>query len=149
MVTKASKYDGFAAEGWTNVEQVKQALESRDKAIVDIRKERDAAKADAEEWRKKLTDLVTYCAKALDTRIDEVEVRTKLDEMSGILDQFEDMKTAYSKDKLKWAETETEFVAEIARLTSILGQENVLENVNAEELLKELVKRLLKILRLN
>lgn len=145
LVTKSTKYDGFASQGWTNPEQVTQAIETRDKAIVDLRKERDGAVADAEEWRKKLNDLVSYAAKALDCRIDEVEVRTKLDEIERVMTELEDKATNYSTDKLKWAETESELNVEIARLNALVKNSNVLENSKTSDLIREVVRRLIKI----
>lgn len=145
LVGKSTKYDAFAKEGWTTPEQVTQAIASRDKAIGDIRKERDIAKADAEEWRKDYNELLSYVAKALDTRIDEVEARSALDNVKNKLESCDTLGSNYDSDKLKWAETELELNTEVARLSALLKQENVLENVVTSDLIKEIIRRLIKI----
>lgn len=147
LVAKATAYDRFLKHGWENLQQITQELENRDKAIADLKGERDGARDDVEEYRKKFNALLAGAAKTLNCRIDETEVYTHLEALEGKLTELEQTADNYAKDKLAWAVTEQELLAEKARLEALLEQKNVLENVALSALVAEILKRIARALR--
>lgn len=147
LVGKATKYDAFVNSGWNTPEFVKQTIEDYKKQLSDVRGERDTALKTVEDRRKEWNELIAFLATELGTRQDVQEIRDVAENYDRVIGDYEDTRTKYAADKKSWAETELELNAEIARLQALLKQSNVLENSKMEDLLREIVRRLISIVK--
>ena len=85
-------------------------------------------------------------AKALDTVQDETEVLSALEKVSDQLDRLDDLERQYADLQLHSNEQLEELTAEVARLKAIIKHGDP-GDYTIEELLKEIVKKLLNIVR--
>jgi N-acetyl-anhydromuramyl-L-alanine amidase AmpD len=147
LIEAKSYYQQFKDNGFATVTEVKQRIDDLNKAIEEKNKQIVAEKNRAEEYRKDYNDLLAYCAKALNTQQELNQVHTGLDKISGQLDELDELQKNFAALQLAAGKTEEELKAEIAKLKSLLKQENVLENVELSDLIKELIRRLTNLVK--
>lgn len=147
LLEAKSYYQQFKDNGFTSATEVKQRIDDLNKAIEDKNKEIVSEKERAEAFRKDFNDLLAYVAKALNTQQELNQVHTSLDKLEGELTELDDLKRNFASLQLSSGQTEEELKAEIAKLQGLLKQQNVLENVELSELVRELVRRLLVIVK--
>ena len=137
----------FKDKGFFSATEVSQQIDDLNKAIGDKNTEIKAEKDRAESFRKDFNDLLAYAAKAVNTQQELNQVHTGLDNVEKNLTEYDDLQRAFATLQLSSGKSEEELKAEIAKLRALLKQENVLENVELADLLKELVRRLLSIIK--
>ena len=147
LVGDSSKYSEFAKKGYSTVADVNELRAGLNKSIDDKSKEIATLKTTAEEYRKTLNAFVSDIALALACRQDTIEILTFAKEAGEKAGELEDLQTAFASLKNNSETAHSELNAEIARLKALLAQKDVLSNAKLEDLLKEIVKRLLVILR--
>ena len=116
-----------------------------------LRAERTAksdAEKETEERRKQLQDLITFLASdvALQTRIDETEIRNKAVQFGHLEGERDKLKDEFSRKTTEWDKMESDLNAEIARLKA-LSEQGTLSQAKTEELVREIIKRLTNIIR--
>lgn len=149
LVTKSSKYDEFVKAGYSSAADVKQLLQDLRNSIDDKNKELAVERARADDWRKQHREFVAGLADDdhLQTTQDEAEILAKAATFGQIESDRNDLLASLAALELKAGKQESELNAEIARLKALLAQEDVLSNAKFEDLLKEIVNRLLDIVR--
>ena len=147
LVSKSSRYDEFKKGGFENIGQVNNLIEQmRD----DVEKINELAKIErerADELRKKYNDFIATISNDnhLHCVQEEAEILAEAKKAGTNAKELEDVKRAFGAYKEQAVKTESDLRAEIARLKAMLKQENVLKDAKLEELLREIIRRLINI----
>jgi hypothetical protein len=151
LVSKASKYDEFKKEGYENIGQLKFFMDELRQNVLDANQARRIEAERGDELRKELNELIATLANEdhLHTVQEKTEILAEAKKAGANAKDLEDIKRSYGAFKEEASKVESELKAEIARLKALLKQENVLENTKLEELVKELIKRLVALLPKN
>src|SRR3990167_9292836 len=146
LVGKADKYDGFVKIGFDNAGAVVQRIEEINEALKTERTAKSEAEEATEERRKHLNDLLTFLASdlALQTRIDETEIRNKAIQFGNLEGERDGLKDDFSRKITDWNKMESDLRAEIARLKA-LSEQGTLSQAKTDELIREIIRRLTKI----
>lgn len=148
LVGKASKLDDFVKAGYNTVADVNTIVGDLRKSIDDKAAEVILANSKANDYRIELNDFVALLAgdEYLKCRQDKTEIANICGEYGKKMGELEDLRTAFAALKNDSETTESNLRAEVARLTALLSNENVLTNVKFEDLLKEIIRRLTSLL---
>ena len=144
LVTKASRFDAFKAEGWENPNLIKKVIKDLKE---DLKRERETNGDTAQEWKKTHQNFMRDLANTLGTAQREVEVLASVRKALNAENEFLKEKPQYSKDRKEWLDKETSLKDEIVRLTAMLKYQEVLQNSSLEELIRELIKRFTQLLK--
>ena len=149
LVTKSSAYDRFKAMGFESAESLSVKLAELKKTAEEQSNAKREAEDLAEDYRRQLRDFVAVLADDahLKTRQDIPEIEAKAALFGRIEGELEDTTTKYQKDFKSWAVTEAELQSEIARLKALLDYEEVLSNAKTQELIREIIRRLTKLIK--
>jgi N-acetyl-anhydromuramyl-L-alanine amidase AmpD len=141
LLNNSLAYDEYQKQ-FTSPAQAKQLVQGLKD---DLNKEKSRVKeadARADGYKKELEESIAEIAKLLNVRQELIEVTATIETMMTEMDKLEDFKKKHAGDSLEWAKNELTLKQEIARLEALLKQQDILENVELSDLLKELVKRL-------
>lgn len=141
LVTKATERDEYAKQ-FTSPAQAKQLVQSLKDDLAREKTRAREADARADGYKRELEESIAEVAKLLNVRQELIEVKSTIETMLVEMDELTEFKKKHTESSLEWAKSELAFKQEIARLEALLGQQNVLENVELSDLLRELVKRL-------
>jgi len=147
LVRKSSLYDEFTAAGYGSATEVKQLVSDMRKSIDDKSEAINSEKERADTIRQDYNDFLAMVAIALGTVQEVPQIKVRLDEIEKDLDDLSDIQVAFANLELSAGKEKEELNAEIARLNAMLSNEDVLENAKLEDLLREIVQRLLKIIK--
>lgn len=144
LVTKSSRYDEFASEGWTNPQEIKNIIKLLKE---DLEKEKATNGQTADEFKQSYKSLVKRLAEDLNTVQQEPEIFAEIRKALEAEESYRKAAPQYDKDRKGWLESEMKLKDEIARLKALRDQESVLSNSTNVELLSELLRRLQNIVR--
>jgi hypothetical protein len=147
LVGKASKYDEFNRIGYGSAAEVTHELQGLRQSIDDKNEAIKAEKERAEGARKDYTDLLALVAATLNTQQEENQVKVALNKVSTQLDELDDLRRNYASLQLESGKEKEELNAEVARLAALLNNKGALKDYKLEELLKEIISRLGRILK--
>lgn len=148
LVTKASRWDDVQKLGYTSAAQIEQEVKDLKQTISDKNNVIDAEEVRADEARKALNELITDCAKALNTVQEVTQIKAALVKATADLDTLDDLQRQYAELQLHSKEQVEELNAEIARWKAIADQKAVLGDFETSDLIKEVVRRLMKVVNL-
>lgn len=148
LVTKSSRWDEVLKLGYTSAAQIEQEYKSLKANVASKAEEVTIAQNQAEANRKHFNELLANAAKALGTVQEVAQVNAALAKVSLDLDTLSDLQRQFGELQINSSEQVEELNAEIARLKALVNHTNVLEESTMEELLKEIIKRLAKIIKL-
>lgn len=147
LVTKATERDEWVEKmPMDNPEKVLTYISDLRESIKGKNEEIRIAEERAEDWKRDYREIISIVAKALDTTQDRAEVIAEAKKVSDKLDKYADLRREHDSLKENKAEMETELKSEIARLKALIKQENQLEAYDTVELIREVLKRIIKIL---
>jgi hypothetical protein len=146
LVSKSSKYDEFKKEGYETVSVVRRRVEE---LLGHIQEAKDTARVEkerADEYRRQYNELIADLASEpyFNTTQEVTEILSQAKKASAAIKELEDLQRAFAGYKVTAEGLESNLNAEIKRLKALLDQKDVLENAKLEELLKEIVNRLVK-----
>ena len=147
LVSASSRYDEFTKAGYGSATEVKQLVSEMRKSIDDKQATINSEKERAETIRQDFNDFVAMVAISLGTVQEVPQIKVRLDEIEKDLDDLSDIQVAFANLELSAGKEKEELNAEIARLKAMLANKDVLENAKLDELLREIVQRLLKIIK--
>ena len=163
IIVKKARYDEllvaesllseFRSNGYGSAIEVKQMEADKNKAISDLRTELEAEKARAEGARKELNDFIALAAEELGTQQEPNQIKVELSKISEKLDELADLHRNYASLQLDSGKREEELRAEIKvlqeRIKQVMADKMPLSKYELKELLIEISRRLLKIIRLS
>ena len=146
---KVSKYDEFKKGGFDHVGVPTQLIQDLRGSIQDKNEVIKIEKARADDWRDEYNGFISTLARDdyLHCTQEKNEILAQAAKAGYNLKQAEDISRAFSAFKEEASGVESSLKSEILRLQTLLKQENVLENAKLEELLREILNRLIKIVR--
>ena len=147
LVSKSSRFDEYAKAGYESATQVTQLLSELRKSIDEKNSAIDAEKARAENFRTDYLARIAKDAIALGVQQEENQIDVALAKIKEQLIELEDLTRNFATLQLSSGEEKEALNAEIARLNALLQQKDVLANVAVADLLRELIKRLLSIVK--
>ena len=148
LVTGSSKFDAVLKIGFDNAGAISQRISELNEALKAERTAKSDAEKETEERRQQFNDLLTFLASdiALQTRIDETEIRNKAIQFGNLEGERDALSDAHSRQTKEWNKIESDLRAEIARLKA-LSEQGTLSQAKTEELVREIIKRLTNIIR--
>jgi len=148
-VMAKSKYDEFKKGGFDHVGVPTQLISDLRGSIEEKNKIIKIEETRADSWKKKFNEFIATLAdnNHLHCTQEVEEVLAQAEKAGYNTKQAEDISRTFSAYKEETAGVESELRSEILRLQTLLKQENVLENTKLEELLREILARLIKIVR--
>lgn len=144
LVTNSSRYDQFKNKGFENPDQIQDLINKYEE---DLKTERRTNGENAEKWRKEHQNVVRELANLLNTSQKLPDI---LGEVNILLEKEEELrklKPVSENERKEFSKQKADLEAEISRLTALLNHQEVLSNVTVEEMIAEIIKRILKIIR--
>lgn len=148
LVTKSSHYDEFCKLGYTSAAQVEKEVNDLKSAISDKNLTIEVEEQRADEARKAFNELVTDCAKALNTVQEVTQIKASLMKTSADLDTLEDLQRNFAELQLHSKEQTESLNAEIAKWKAIAEQTANLGDYETATLIKEIIRRFVKVINL-
>jgi N-acetyl-anhydromuramyl-L-alanine amidase AmpD len=163
IIVKKARYDEllvaesllgeFRSNGYGSAIEVKQMEQDKNKAISDLRTELEAEKSRGEGARKEYLELLALVAEELGTQQEPNQIKVELGKISEKLDELEDLHRNYAALQLDSGKREEELRAEIKvlqeRIKQVMADKMPLSKYELKELLIEISRRLLKIIKLS
>ena len=147
LVTKATAYDNLLKTfGTASAVEIKKMIDDRDDSIKEKNKQLRLERERADNARKEFNDLVAACAKALNTPQEPNQIITALSKLKDDLDTFDDLQMAFANLQLSTNKEKEDLNTEIDRLKALVKYGDV-GDFSMEELIGEIIKRLLSIVR--
>jgi len=149
LVMKSGKYDEFKKGGFDHVGVATQLIQDLRDALSEKNEIIKIEKARADDHRTEYNLLISTLAgdNYLHCTQEKNEILAQAAKAGYNVKQAEDIGRAFSAYKEESSKTISDLNSEILRLQTLLKQENVLANVKLEEVLREILSRLLKIVR--
>jgi hypothetical protein len=148
LVTNSSRYDEFCKIGYTSAAQVEKEVNDLKTALSDKNLTIEVEEQRANEARKELNELITACAKALNTVQETTQIKATLVKTSDQLDQLDDLQRNFAELQLHSSEQTESLRAEIARWKAIAEQTSNLGDYETATLIKEIIRRFVKVINL-
>ncbi len=147
LVKKSSLLDAIRTTlGSDSATEIKQWIDEYKKSIMDKNQEIKNERERADLARKELNNLVQEAAKALNTVQEPNQIIAALKKVESQLELVEDLQLTVSELQLSKGKEREELEAEIARLKAIV-QHGDISKLSFQELLEEIIKRLVGIVR--
>lgn len=144
LVTKSSRFDQFKAAGFDNADDAMKVVDDLKKAL---QEERDTNATTAEKWKLEYIEFVRQVSDLLHSSQREVEMLDAIRRLVVDSDNLAQLQKKYDKETKAYHGQVANLEAEVERLKKMLDYEEVLSNAKLEELIKELIKRISKLIR--
>lgn len=143
LVTKATKFDEISSTGIST----KSDVENLKRLIEESKQQAGKAEEEARSTRESFTQFRQKVAEKLGSPQDLDRVLSSIDEILRQLSLATNNAQVDGKENVKYELQIASLRAEVEKYKLLLANKNVLENVNFEELLKEIVRRFTNILK--
>lgn len=149
LVGKATKYDAYKALAYGEPAEIKQLIEDLSKSIKDKNELIAISEKKFDDLQREHKNLISDITTedALNCTQDYSTIKAEARKTGKYKADAEDLSRAFASYKESSEKTHGEMEVEIARLKALLQQQNILENTEVADLLRELIRRLSNILK--